>query len=78
MNLENAIKSMELYRDQHLKTGGFIEACLSNDLREAFALADSSSRENLFEIVAWLYNEMPAGMWGSRERVENHLSARRT
>jgi len=73
MNMDEAIKSMELYRDNRVPTGGFLEACLSNDLREAFGRADESSRNNLFEIVKYLYNEMPSDIWGSREAVKAHL-----
>ncbi len=50
-------------------TGGFLRAVLSNDLRESFARADLESREAMFDIVSYLYNECPGLCWGSPDRV---------
>ena len=51
--------------------GGFLQAVLSNDLRESFGRADTINRHNLREIVEWLFNNAPANCWGS---VENYKS----
>jgi len=67
------VESLERYRDQGVPTGGFLEAVLSNDLKEAFGRADPFSRAAMFEIVSWCYNEMPSAAWGSPERVEAWL-----
>jgi len=74
MNLENAIRSLRLYQYNRVPTGGFLLACLENNLREAFARADSESIAILVNIVSWLHWEMPGDMWGSRERVKAHLA----
>ena len=44
--------------------GGFCEAVVSNDLREAFGRADENNRAAMYEIVAYLYNTAPIGSWG--------------
>lgn len=63
------------YVEKHRRTGGFLEAVLSNDLKEAMGRADERSREGLFAIVCWLYNEAPSTCWGSPERVSDWLRA---
>ena len=45
--------------------GDFLQAVLENNLTEAFGRADDTNRRCLFEICAWLYNEMPSNAWGS-------------
>ncbi len=49
-------------------TGGFLEALLCNDLREACGRADDTNAPRLVNIVKWLYNETPAGCWGSVDK----------
>lgn len=51
-------------------TGGFLEAVLSNDLREALGRADVVNRAAMFEITGFLYNDMPAGCSGSPDRYK--------
>ena len=66
------------YLDHHLQPGGFLLAVLSNDLREAVGRADENNQQALPDIVSWLYNEAPSTCWGTPERVEQWLEARRT
>ena len=70
------IQSLERYRDDHIPTGGFLEAVLSNDLKEALGRADRQNRDALFEIVRWVYNYMPMTACGSKEAVANWLASR--
>ena len=69
-------ESIDAYVATGRPTGGFLEAVLSNDLMDAFNRADESALGNLPHIVAYLYNEVPAGCWGSRERVAEWIKAR--
>lgn len=59
--------------DRHVRdgdeTGGFVNACLENDLKEAFARADEDNTAAMREIVAYLYNEIPSAAWGSPAKV---------
>lgn len=50
-------------------TGGFVEAVLSNDLREAIGRGDDEAIDNLPHIVAYLYNDCPRHSWGSPAAV---------
>ena len=67
-SLKRLIESLELYVAKGVPLGSFLEACVENDLRNAFGRADEESREHLFEIVKWLHNEAPSTCWGSREK----------
>lgn len=49
--------------------GNFITAVLENDLKLAIAYADDSAVANLKQIVIYLYNDVPSGCWGSKEKV---------
>lgn len=50
--------------------GGFLKAVLSNELVQAFNAADSTNRRYMDEWAAFLFNELPANCWGSRETVD--------
>ena len=67
--VQHIIPSIERYVSRRIPTGGFLEAVLSNDLKEACARADNQNRQLLFEIVGYIYNEVPAQCWGSPEKV---------
>lgn len=67
------VEALKRYVENRCPTGDFLEAVLSNDLREAFGRADEHNRETMFEIVCYCWNELPAVCWGSRERVKDWL-----
>lgn len=50
--------------------GGFLMAFLDNDLKQAFARADTINAHNMVHIVSWFWNEAPSDCWGSKERRE--------
>lgn len=64
------------YIVHRIPPGSFMEAVLSNDLREAMGRADEASRHGLFEIVSFLYNNAPCGCWGSPANVKAWLKGR--
>lgn len=68
------IESIQRYVDRGIPTGGFLEALLSNDLKETCARADDDNRHTIFHIVAYCYNEIPSGCWGSPKKVEKWLN----
>jgi hypothetical protein len=53
--------------------GHFLTACLSNDLKEACARADETSKTRLWHVVFFLYNYAPGTCWGSPEKVMEWL-----
>jgi hypothetical protein len=57
--------SLESYILQGIPTGGFLQAVLSNNLREAVSRADDQNQRALVNIVKFLYNHAPSACWGS-------------
>lgn len=55
----------------------FLEALLSNDLKEAFGRADDHNLEALHAIVSYCCNHIPSICWGSPEKVRAWSEARR-
>ena len=74
--IEHLMPTLDRYIQNHIPTGGFLEAVLSNDLRNALDRADDENLWLLPIIGAWLFNEAPAICWGSRERVSDWLAKR--
>jgi len=74
---QHFIEAFARYVDHHIKPGSFLTACLQNDLREAFGQADIHSRYMLFDIVSYMYNEIPCQCWGSKEAVTEWLKKRK-
>lgn len=64
-------EGLDLHVLHGLTTGSFLWAVLTNDLRDALARADAEALAALPAIVGWLYNEAPAGCWGSPDKAES-------
>lgn len=62
------------YIEMRIPMGGFGMAVVCNDLRGACGKADDINRHRLFDIVYFLYNEVPSQCWGSPEKVEAWLA----
>jgi len=60
---------LKLYFDRGIPPGSFMTAVLNNDLKESFGRADEVNRDNLFEIVSFLFCDAPIICWGSPEAV---------
>ncbi len=71
---ENLKAGLDRYATNHIRTGGFLEAVLNNDLFSAMAKADPDSLLFLHDIVGYCYNELPGDCWGSPEKVRAWLS----
>ena len=50
--------------------GSFMEAVLSNNLKESFGRADDRNRAALFDTVSWCYRHLPAEAWGFLEKIQ--------
>lgn len=70
-------ESIDAYVATGRPTGGFLAAVLSNDLMDAIGRADAHALDNLPHIVSYIYNAVPNGCWGSRERVREWVRAHR-
>jgi hypothetical protein len=56
-----------------LPGGHFLNAVVSNNLKEAVARADTLNTKALPEYVRYFYNHAPAECWGSEENAANWL-----
>ncbi|MBW1812184.1 MAG: hypothetical protein JRJ39_00550 [Deltaproteobacteria bacterium] len=61
---------IDLYVNEGIKPGGFLQAVICNDLKEAFAKADDVNFHNIAAYADYFYNHTPAICWGSREKME--------
>ena len=65
---------LQQYLDHGHVPGGFLQACLSNDLTQAVGRAGRGEGgitiEQLRAIVQFLYNCAPTESWGSEERMD--------
>lgn len=67
---DSTLESIDAYAEEGRPTGRFLEAVISNDLRQACARADLSNRAALVHIVMYMTNETPLRCWGSPEAYE--------
>ncbi len=65
--------TVKRYIEEGVPTGGFLQAVISNDLKESFAQADDINRKRMFDIVLFFYNEAPGPCWGTPERYQDWL-----
>ena len=70
---EHLQEALNAYADDGRPTGGFLEACIDNDLRAAVSLADETSLAAIPAIVGFLYNEMPSGCWGKPNSFQSWI-----
>ncbi len=68
------LEGLARYFNEHRPVGGFLTACLHNDLAEAVMRADYASFLALREIITALTNEPPSIAWGSRDKVTAWLN----
>lgn len=61
--------ALRRYVEDGLIPGDFLQSVICNDLVEACGRADYVNIQNLPAFAAYLYNEMPATSWGSREKM---------
>jgi|DEB0MinimDraft_3_1074331.scaffolds.fasta_scaffold01413_7 hypothetical protein len=71
---DNIRGALERYVFQRLQPGGFLTAVLANNLSESVGRADEESRQALFDIVKFIYNELPGNAWGSHSKVKEWIN----
>lgn len=74
--IAHLIPSLDLYAQMHCPTGGFLRACLENDLMEAAGRADHQNIHLLAEIACYIHNNMPGPCHGSPEKVARWIADR--
>jgi hypothetical protein len=69
--LEPALRTgIVYYVTRGYEVGGFLTAVLENNLSAAVATADERSLAQLKHLMLFLWNEMPANCFGSKEKVK--------
>lgn len=66
---EHCRDGMLNYIENGYPVGSFLQALLSNNLKETFGCADDVNQRRVFDYVHFLYNYAPAQCWGSPEAV---------
>ena len=67
-------EAIDRYVNEKILPGGFLQSVLSNNLMGAFGGADDENRKALPEILAYVWNKIPARCCGSPERVRNWVT----
>ena len=70
---EHTIQTIDDYFKEGVPPGGFVTACLANDLMEALGRADENNRNAIFEIASYIYNEIPLSCHGSYDIVKTWI-----
>lgn len=70
---QRTIDTIDDYYKRGLQPGSFVRAVLENDLKAAFSCADMENRLAMFDIVQYVYNNLPIGCYGSPKLVDEWL-----
>jgi hypothetical protein len=62
-------ESLDAWATKGHLPGGFLCAVLENNFMEAMARGDSQALENAPHIAQYVYNVLPSGCWGSKEKM---------
>ena len=76
-SMQSAIETLILYRDHGCEPGSGTRAILENNLFEALRRSDPNRQRILGDIARWINSHMPAGSYGSRQKVDDWIAARR-
>lgn len=69
--------ALDRYAKDGIETGSFLRAVLENDLFQAVHRADSDNLRDIQQITEYVNWELPAGCWGSKEKVQAWLKGAR-
>lgn len=61
------------YIEQGIRPGDFLQAVISNKLKESFERADDINRYEMFKIVLFFYNEAPLSCWKSEDSMNRWI-----
>jgi len=78
-HFKNCIESLQAYIEFGRPVGSFLEAVISNDLKESVIRADDLNIHLLPKYVEWLYNNAPiapTAAWGSSEIYQTWIEVK--
>ncbi len=61
------VNALKRYIEHGILPGDFLQAIISNDFMGAFSRADTENSKNMRAYAAYMYNEMPSDIIGSKE-----------
>jgi hypothetical protein len=70
---KHMMAGIKRYVEDRIEAGGFLNAVLCNDLKQAVGQADHINIQLIPVYVSYLYNNVPNACWGSREKVNAWL-----
>jgi len=70
----NIGRALQRYVEKGVNPGSFLEAVLKNDLIQSCASADMTNLALIYDIVKWIYNNLPTVYYGSKSRYDNHVA----
>jgi hypothetical protein len=71
--LKEIRESLVRYAHEHVATGGFLHAVLTNDLIRAIQVADPGNFQSLPAIIDYCLQLLPSQAWGSPDAVNQWL-----
>jgi len=74
---EHMREGIKRYLENGIRLGSFLNAVLENNLVQSIALADEINITKIVDWAKFLYNEMPMGSWGSKEKVNAWIKEKR-
>ena len=74
---EHLRESLDAYAKDGRPTGGFLQACIENDLTMAIRHGDDGNVVLMHVIVGYLYNECPHECWGAKGKFDKWIEAKR-
>lgn len=69
--------AVKQYIEDGIPPGSFLTAVICNDLKEAVGRADHINIQALPNIVSWFYINAPRECWGSPEKFEAWIAAKK-
>jgi len=61
------------YIMEGVRPGHFLQAVISNNLKEACHYADDTNQHRLFDYILFLHNAAPMNAWGSKKHMESWI-----
>jgi len=73
---EHIQKELHRYVAERVEPSHFLMDVLENNLREAFwcCRQNDELEDTFMHILSYVTNQLPGGVWGSRENVRQHLA----
>ncbi len=69
------MEAIHRYIDDKIYPGSFLQAIISNNLKEAVGCADDDNLRNIPAFVSYFYNEAPTNCWGSKEIMASWIKS---